>query len=57
MVVQAAPLKVRVVTLKINGKDMSAREDQSILDVAREHGFPSWEEHPPSWFNSTTLRS
>jgi bidirectional [NiFe] hydrogenase diaphorase subunit len=27
----------RVVTLKIDGKDISARDDQSVIDVAREH--------------------
>ncbi|MCC6581775.1 MAG: bidirectional hydrogenase complex protein HoxU [Phycisphaeraceae bacterium] len=32
----AAP---RVVTLKIDNKDCGAREDQSILDVARENGI------------------
>ena len=27
----------RVVTLQINGRDLSARDDQTILEVAREH--------------------
>ncbi|MBK8020510.1 MAG: bidirectional hydrogenase complex protein HoxU [Chloroflexi bacterium] len=30
----------RVATLKINGQDVSGREDESILDVARENGIP-----------------
>jgi bidirectional [NiFe] hydrogenase diaphorase subunit len=30
----------RVVTLVINGKDVSAREDETILQVARENGIP-----------------
>jgi len=30
----------RVVTLKINNEDVSARENQSILEVAREHDIP-----------------
>ncbi len=29
----------RVVTLKINGQDVSAREDETILDIARENGI------------------
>lgn len=33
----AAPAKVRVVTLRIDGQDVGAREDQTILEVAREH--------------------
>lgn len=37
MVVPASPAKTRVVTLKIDGRDVSAREDESILDVARQH--------------------
>ena len=34
-----APSKVRVVTLKIDGKDIGAREDESILTVARNNGI------------------
>jgi bidirectional [NiFe] hydrogenase diaphorase subunit len=30
----------RVVTLQIDGNDLSARDDQTILQVAREHGVP-----------------
>lgn len=33
-----APAKVRVVTLKIDGQDVGAREDETILEVARENG-------------------
>lgn len=29
----------RVVTLRINGQDVSGREDESVLDVARENGI------------------
>lgn len=29
----------RIITLKIDGRDVSAREDQTILDVARENGI------------------
>ena len=32
------PPKVRVVTLKIDGRDVGAREDETILDAARESG-------------------
>lgn len=35
----AAASSVRVVTLKIDGHDVSAREDESILEVARENGI------------------
>jgi bidirectional [NiFe] hydrogenase diaphorase subunit len=35
-----APAKVRVVTLKINDQDVGAREDETILEVARENGIP-----------------
>jgi bidirectional [NiFe] hydrogenase diaphorase subunit len=31
---------IRVVTLKINDQDYSGREDETILDVARQHGIP-----------------
>ncbi|MCA9150137.1 MAG: bidirectional hydrogenase complex protein HoxU [Planctomycetales bacterium] len=34
-----APPKVRVVTLRINGQDVSAREDETILSVAVDHGI------------------
>jgi bidirectional [NiFe] hydrogenase diaphorase subunit len=37
MIVPANPPKVRVVTLKIDDRDVSAREDETILDVARQH--------------------
>ncbi|MBL8130613.1 MAG: bidirectional hydrogenase complex protein HoxU [Anaerolineae bacterium] len=30
----------RVATLKINGQDVSGREDETILEVARENGIP-----------------
>ncbi len=33
------PTNVRVVTLKINDLDISAREDESILDAARDNGI------------------
>jgi bidirectional [NiFe] hydrogenase diaphorase subunit len=36
---QAAAARVRVVTLRIDDQDVSAREDESILQVAREHGI------------------
>jgi bidirectional [NiFe] hydrogenase diaphorase subunit len=32
--------QVRVVTFRIDDRDLSAREDETILDVAREHGIP-----------------
>jgi bidirectional [NiFe] hydrogenase diaphorase subunit len=35
----ATPPKVRVVTLTIDGRDVSAREDETILDVAHEQGI------------------
>lgn len=31
---------VRVVTLQIDGQDLSAREDETIIEVCREHGIP-----------------
>jgi bidirectional [NiFe] hydrogenase diaphorase subunit len=38
---QPAPqTKVRVVTLQIDGRDVSAREDATILELAREQGIP-----------------
>ena len=39
MMKPAAPSQVRVVTLKINDRDVSAREDETILQVARENGI------------------
>lgn len=30
----------RVVTLTINGQDMTGREDETVLDVARDHDLP-----------------
>jgi bidirectional [NiFe] hydrogenase diaphorase subunit len=33
-----APTAVNVVTLKIDGRDVSARADETILDIARENG-------------------
>ncbi|MCA9064611.1 MAG: bidirectional hydrogenase complex protein HoxU [Planctomycetaceae bacterium] len=35
----AAAPKVRVVTLRIDGKDVGAREDETILQVAADHGI------------------
>ncbi len=35
----ATSSQVRVVTLKINDRDLSARETESVLEVAREHGI------------------
>ena len=35
----AGPANVRVITLKINEQDVSAREDESIIDVARQNGI------------------
>jgi bidirectional [NiFe] hydrogenase diaphorase subunit len=32
--------QVRVVTFRIDDRDLSAREDETILDVARENGIP-----------------
>ena len=34
-----SPVKVPVVTLVIDGKDASARADQTILEVARENAI------------------
>ncbi len=34
-----AVAEARVVTLKIDGKDVSAREDETLLDIAQEHGI------------------
>lgn len=35
----AAPATVRVVTLNIDGKQLSAREDETLLEIARENGI------------------
>ena len=37
MTIPAVPAQVRVVTFKINDRDISAREDETILQVAREN--------------------
>jgi bidirectional [NiFe] hydrogenase diaphorase subunit len=39
MMKQATTSAIRVVTLKINDRDVTAREDESILQVARENGI------------------
>jgi len=39
MMKPATAAQVRVVTLKINDRDVSAREDETILQVARENGI------------------
>jgi bidirectional [NiFe] hydrogenase diaphorase subunit len=31
---------IRVVTLKIDGQDLSAREDETVIEVCRENGIP-----------------
>jgi bidirectional [NiFe] hydrogenase diaphorase subunit len=40
MPLPAPQSSVRVVTLKIDGQDLSAREDETIIEVAREHQIP-----------------
>ena len=40
MPVAAPETNVRVVTLRIDDRDVSAREDETILSVAREHKIP-----------------
>lgn len=35
-----SPQSPRVVTLVVDGKDVSGREDESVLDVARDHNIP-----------------
>jgi bidirectional [NiFe] hydrogenase diaphorase subunit len=40
MPLPAAPTSVRVVTLEIDGRDFSARENDSIIEVCRENGIP-----------------
>ena len=39
MPLPSAPPSVRVVTLEIDGRDFSARESDSIIDVCRENGI------------------
>ena len=39
MMKPATPSQVRVVTFKINDRDVSARSDETILQVARENGI------------------
>ncbi len=40
MPLSTARSNVRVVTLKIDGRDLSAREDETLLEVCREHRIP-----------------
>ena len=40
MPLPAPQSSVRVVTLKIDGQDLSAREDETIMELAREHQIP-----------------
>ncbi|MBK1702358.1 bidirectional hydrogenase complex protein HoxU [Thiococcus pfennigii] len=40
MPIPAPPTNVRVVTFQIDGRDYSAREDETIIEVARENGIP-----------------
>jgi len=40
MPLPAPQTNVRVVTLQINGQDLSAREDETLLEVARENRIP-----------------
>jgi bidirectional [NiFe] hydrogenase diaphorase subunit len=40
MPLPAPPPNVRVVTLSIDGKDLSAREDETIIEVCRENKIP-----------------
>ena len=40
MPLPAEPPKVRVVTLKIDDVDLSAREDETLIEVCREHKIP-----------------
>jgi bidirectional [NiFe] hydrogenase diaphorase subunit len=39
MTTQPVPPKMRVFTFKIDDRDVSGREDQSVLEVAREYGI------------------
>jgi bidirectional [NiFe] hydrogenase diaphorase subunit len=40
MALPTAPSGSRVVTLEIDGRDLSARDSESIIEVCREHGIP-----------------
>jgi bidirectional [NiFe] hydrogenase diaphorase subunit len=40
MPIPVKPPNVRVVTLKIDGRDLSAREDETIIEVCRENQIP-----------------
>jgi bidirectional [NiFe] hydrogenase diaphorase subunit len=40
MPLPSAPPSQRVVTLEIDGRDFSARESDSIIDICRENGIP-----------------
>ncbi|MDZ7589340.1 MAG: bidirectional hydrogenase complex protein HoxU [Rubrivivax sp.] len=40
MALPTAPPGVHVVTLEIDGRDLSARDDESIIEVCRENGIP-----------------
>ena len=40
MALPTAPPPVQVVTLEIDGRDLSARSDESIIEVCRENGIP-----------------
>ena len=40
MVLTTAPPSTQVVTLEIDGRDLSARSDESIIEVCRENGIP-----------------
>jgi len=40
MPIAAPTTNVSVVTFQIDGRDYSAREDETIIEVAREHGIP-----------------
>ncbi|MFW5839376.1 MAG: 2Fe-2S iron-sulfur cluster-binding protein, partial [Planctomycetota bacterium] len=40
MPIIATQPSVRVVTLRIDGQDLSAREDETIIEVCRENKIP-----------------
>jgi bidirectional [NiFe] hydrogenase diaphorase subunit len=40
MALPTAPPPAQVVTLEIDGRDLSARSDESIIEVCRENGIP-----------------
>ena len=40
MALPTAPPTAQVVTLEIDGRDLSARNDESIIEVCRENGIP-----------------